>query len=255
MTLLIKKLIASLIMPLPLALILVGLGLLFIWSGRKRLASILISLSLAVVFFASWAPVADGLLMPLERKHPAADIGIVSATLKPDAIVVLGGGYVPELGLPVTSHINETTLVRLAEGLRLRHAIPELPLVLSGGSISGGPPSAHGYREVALALGVSLADLQVLDTPRDTREEAAAVRESLGEGARVVRVTSASHMPRAVQLFTSVGIDTIPAPTGHLVVQPRWDRWDYWVPSATNLRKTERAIYEYLGHVAAHWDL
>ena len=255
MTFLIKKLVASLVMPLPMALLLIGLAVLALKLHYRRLASFLAATSAALVFLAAWAPVADGLLRPLERMYPAADVSSLSAGRMPDAIVVLGGGYIPEPGLPVTAQLNETTLVRLAEAVRLHHAIPEVPLVLSGGSVRGRAPSAHGYLEAARALGVSPAELHVLDTPRDTGEEAAAVRELLGEGARVVLVTSASHMPRAVRLFTSSGLDILPAPTGHLVVQADQKDWEYWVPSASNLRKTERAIYEYLGRVAAILEL
>jgi uncharacterized SAM-binding protein YcdF (DUF218 family) len=255
MMFLIKKLVASLAMPLPVAFLLVGLAILALKSYRRRLASFLATASVALVFLASWAPVADGLLRPLERMYPGADVSSLSAGPMADAIVVLGGGYIPEPGLPVTAQLNETTLARLAEALRLHHALPELPLVLSGGSVRGRAPSAHGYLAAARSLGVLPAELHVLDTPRDTGEEAAKVLELLGEGARVLLVTSASHMPRAVRLFSSAGLDVLPAPTGHLAVQPEDRDWEYWIPSAVNLRKTERAIYEYLGGVAATWRL
>lgn len=255
MIFLIKKLVANLVMPLPIAIFLIGLAILALKTHRRRLGFSLAATSAALVFLASWAPVADGLLRPLERAYPGVDVSNLSTDPMPDAIVVLGGGYVPEAGLPITAQLNETTLVRLAEALRVHHANPGVPLVLSGGSVRGRAPSAHGYLEAVRALGVSPAELHVLDTPKDTGEEAAAVRELLGEGARIVLVTSASHMPRAVRLFTRAGVVTSPAPTGHLVVQPEQKNWDYWVPSASNLRKTERAIYEYLGWVAASWKL
>ncbi|WP_301271103.1 ElyC/SanA/YdcF family protein [Halomonas sp. Y3] len=53
---------------------------------------------------------------------------------------------------------------------------------------------ARGYVAAAAELGVPEGRLTVLDWPTDTGLEAQAVREALGEGARVVLVTSASHM-------------------------------------------------------------
>lgn len=255
MTFLIKKLVASLVMPLPIALLLIGLAILALKLHRRRLAYFIATTSAALVFLASWAPVADGLLRPLERIYPGADVSSLSAGTMPDAIVVLGGGYVADPGLPITAQLNESTLVRFAEALRLHRAIPDVPLVLSGGSVRGRAPSAQGYLEAALALGISAVELHVLDTPKDTGEEASATRELLGADARVVLVTSASHMPRAIRLFTRAGLDASAAPTGHLVVQAQEKDWVYWVPSASNLRKTERAIYEHLGQVAASWEL
>ncbi|MCG5531223.1 hypothetical protein LRD18_10155 [Halorhodospira halochloris] len=58
-------------------------------------------------------------------------------------------------------------------------------------------------------------------------------------------------MPRAVAHFHAAGLDPIPAPTRQKTgLDPR-DELDFWVPSAKALRMTERALYEYMGLVAA----
>jgi uncharacterized SAM-binding protein YcdF (DUF218 family) len=140
------------------------------------------------------------------------------------------------------------------EGLRLLEALPEARLVVSGASRDADrTPVALGYAEAARALGVNPARIVVLDTPVDTAREAYAVREALGAGARFLLVTSASHMPRSVRHFERVGLKPIPAPT-HFRTGGGADRLSYWVPSAGNLGKTERAVYEYLGLLALEWD-
>ena len=120
------------------------------------------------------------------------------------------------------------------------------------------PPVAWGYAQAARELGIAPARLQVLDTPVDTAQEARAVRAALaGTGAarpRLVLVTSAAHMPRAMRPFQAVGLDPLPAPTQHLAGRASGRRLSDWLPSATNLRKTESALHEYLGLLAWRWD-
>ena len=143
--------------------------------------------------------------------------------------------------------------------MRLARALPDVPLLLTGADRRGEiPPVAWGYAQAARELGIAPARLQVLDTPVDTAQEARAVRAALvGTGAarpRLVLVTSAAHMPRAMRHFQAVGLDPLSAPTQHLAGRASGRRLSDWLPSATNLRKTESALHEYLGLLAWRWD-
>jgi len=71
---------------------------------------------------------------------------------------------------------------------------------------------------------------------------------------RFFRVTSASHMRRAVRHFERAGLQPIPAPTGFKTGGDRLNTPSYWLPSAGNLRKTERAVHETLGLLALELD-
>jgi len=113
---------------------------------------------------------------------------------------------------------------------------------------------AQGYAQAAQALGVDPGRIGVLDTPVDTAQEAYAVRDVLADGERFVRVTAASHMQRAVCHFERAGLEPIPAPTGFKTGSERVRTLAYWVPSAGNLRKTERAVHETLGLLALELD-
>jgi len=102
--------------------------------------------------------------------------------------------------------------------------------------------------------GVPNDRLVVLDTPTDTGQESRAVRKALGEGAALVLVTSASHMPRAMAHFRAAGLAPVAAPTHYLAGNDSTDDLSYWVPSAKNFRKTERALYETMGRLALRFE-
>ena len=127
------------------------------------------------------------------------------------AVVVLGAGWEPEADWPAGTRLDDSSVHRLMEGLRLLEALPEARLLVSGASRDASRlPVAQGYAQAAQALGVPAERIVVLDTPTDTAQEAYAVREFLGTEARFVLVTSASHMPRSVRHFERVDWRRLP---------------------------------------------
>lgn len=239
-------------MPLPIAVFLLVSGLLlFLVLRRPRWGGALVLSSPLVILAASWAPVADALLQPLETRYPALldvdDAGPITA------VVVLGAGYRDDSARPVTSNLGARGMMRLSEGIRLHRQLDsDSPLVVSGGGRAGDVTTAGGYRRVAEALGVDPDAIIEHDEPRDTAQEAQAVRSRFGADARVLLVTSASHMPRAMRHFEHVGLDPVAAPTGHHTGGMRRAR--DWVPGARHLRRTERALHEYMGLIAVGLD-
>ena len=247
-----KKLVGTLVMPLPVALLLSVVGGLLLVRRHRRSGGALVILAFLLIFLAAWGPVANALLGPLERSYAP----VLDASRHPEAVavVVLGSGYNPVPGLPITSQLSDSALVRLAEGIRLYRQLPGARLVLSGGPVYGGGAAAIGYAQAALALGVPAADLVMLDTPRDTAQEALAVRDRLGVDRPFYLVTSAAHMRRAVRHFQLTGLQPIAAPTRHQSLREDRSWPGYWVPSAAQLHKTERALYEYMGWLAVGLD-
>ena len=246
-----KPILGAWLLPLPMALILVCVGLVSRRLGRRRLGGALIVAAGLLVFASSFGPVGELLLRPLESRYPPV---LDAAALRPTPsyVVVLGSGYRPRAGLPVTAALDSTGVVRLTEGLRLLRQLPDARLVVSGGSVRGWPPIARGYALGATALGVPPASLLMLDTARDTGEEIRALRALVGD-AVVLVVTSAAHMPRAMALCRTFGVRAIAAPTGNL----SGNRGDAWLPlpSGTALRKSETAWHEYLGLLALQLGL
>ncbi|MBK1646798.1 hypothetical protein CKO25_19580 [Thiocapsa imhoffii] len=248
-----KSLVATLFMPFPLLLGLLTLGFILLAIGRRRLGRGVVVVAFSCLLLASWRPVADAVLAPLEDRHPPLldPSGLEGVA----AVVVLGGGWWPDARWPISAQLSESSAVRLFEGVRVLRFFPDALLVVSGASRSGDlAPVALGYAEAARALGVSPERILVLDTPVDTAGEAYAMRDALGAEPRLVLVTSASHMPRAVRHFRAVGLDPIPAPTHHRAARASGARLRDWIPSADELRKTETAWYEFLGFLALGFE-
>lgn len=249
---LIKVAAAQVLMPLPLCLLLFVFGLLLRLRWRRFGGGCSV-LALVLLALLSWSPVADRLLAPFESVYPAVHQWPQNKPV--GAVMVLGGGYQPNQPWVVTGQLSDSSANRLLEGLRLWHLNSEALLLVSGADRRAGiEPMARAYGRVAMDMGVPESRLWVLDMPTDTGEEARAAAALLGEGASLLLVTSASHMPRAMRHFQQAGLNPIAAPTHYLALRDDPDTLAYWIPSARHLRKSERAFYEALGMIAARWE-
>ena len=226
----ISSLIGTLIAPLPLAVLAAVIGAVLWWRGLRRWAGGLWIATALALFLASWQPVAEGLLAPLENRHPP-QVDIAERT-EANAVVVLAAGWREDRpAYPPTARIPDSALVRLSEGIRLYNALEDARLILNDVSPS---PEEAGYATFAQTMGVPDDHVARIEGP-NTRAEAEAAREALGEDAAFLLVTSASHMPRAVGHFQAAGLDPIPAPTRQKTgLDPR-DELDFWMPSAKAL--------------------
>jgi uncharacterized SAM-binding protein YcdF (DUF218 family) len=236
--------------PLSLALLLALAGLLLYLSRRRRFAAWLFSSGAVVAYLGSTPLVANALLRPLERAYPPLQD---NAQVAVPAIVVLDSIYSPRDGIPVTGAIDSEGVVRLVEGVRLwlrldRGHVDHVRLVLSGGAPLGESGPAVGYTRLALDLGVPRTSIIALPDALDTAEEARNVVRALG-AAPFLLVTSAYHMPRAMRLMRREGAHPIPAPTGQLLGTGAIS-WGTVLPSEEALRRSERALHEYMGIAA-----
>jgi uncharacterized SAM-binding protein YcdF (DUF218 family) len=246
MILVAKEWVELLIGPLAVATLFGVTGALCLWRRPKRLGRWMIASAALVGYLGASPIVGNALLGPLERAYPPLRESDPMPAV--GYVVVLGAGYTPHEGVPVTAALNQAGVVRLVEAIRLMRRFEIGKLVLSGGAPPGAGRSALGYAALARGLGVPESSLVILDESQTTAAEARAVQNILGN-ARFVLVTSAAHMPRAVQLMRRAGAFPIPAPTGQLVVDPAFT-WKYVFPSAGGLREVEAALHEYLGLAA-----
>jgi uncharacterized SAM-binding protein YcdF (DUF218 family) len=240
-----KQLIGVLAMPLPVALLLVIAGVGCQLRRRRRAAAALYIAGGCIVGLASLGVVSNLLIAPLESTYsPLSEDAPLQGIA---AVVVLGCSYEPRDGIPVTAALDPDGVVRLVEGARLLRHFQAQRLVLSGDPADR-PTSATGYTRLARDLGVPEAVIVPLPGSLDTREEAIHVARLMG-ATPFLLVTSAYHMPRAMKLMQRAGAHPVPAPTGYLthVVRPRWN---LAVPNSSALRRTERALHEYLDLLA-----
>jgi len=242
----IKHCVGVLATPLVVALLVAVVAAAFRIRGRHRIGAWLMLTATAIVYFGAIGRVGDALLGPLERQYPPLQDEFLPVV---GYVVVLGGGYEPRDGIPVTAALHGDGLVRIVEGVRLARRLGAVRLVVSGGAPPGETPSALGYAKLARGLGIDDASLLVLDASLDTRAEAHSVAALIG-AATFILVTSAYQMPRAMRLMERAGARPIPAPTGQLSYESANIRWGSWLPTSGGLSKTERALHEYLGLAA-----
>lgn len=179
------------------------------WNRRPRLARWLVGSGILLLWLLALPVVGGAMLRSLEGE-PVSPAAMKTA----QAIVVLGGGrylHAPEYGGETA---GDATLLRLRYAAKL-HREYGLPLLVSGGKPDGGELSeAEVMRRVLeREFGVPVRWLE--GESNNTRENArlsARLLQSDGVS-RVVLVTHAWHMPRAVESFSTTGLAVLPAPT------------------------------------------
>jgi uncharacterized SAM-binding protein YcdF (DUF218 family) len=240
----IKHLVEVAATPLVLALLIAIAGALVRVFGRRRISAVLWLAAASLVYLSAIEPVANALLAPLERRYPP--LGDIQNLPPVHYIVVLGSSYGPHDGIPITAALDANGLARIAEGVRLMRQVHGARLIVSGGAPEGQEASAIGYAKFAVDFGIDPDAIVKLDKSLDTAEEASSIAALIG-AAPFIMVTSAYHMPRAVHLMQLAGAHPTPAPTGQLAPGHMTYGAGGWIPASASLRKTERALHEYMG--------
>jgi len=246
MLFIIKKWIGGLLMPFPFALCILFISLLLLFFTQKqKLAKTLALFSFIMLLTFSVLPTAYYLSKPLERQYPP----LLVAEQSLDYILVLGSSGVHDQTLPITGQLSATALSRFSEALRLYYANPNATLVLSGSGF--GDSKSHAQLLQTLATSFSIPEKRIirLDETKDTHQEAQQM-SALINGKKAALVTSATHMPRAMQLFQHYNTFPIPAPTLYLAKTNQHELPAYYyIPSAYQAYKVEVAFHEYLGEL------
>jgi uncharacterized SAM-binding protein YcdF (DUF218 family) len=131
-------------------------------------------------------------------------------------VLVLGSGTALDPKLPASQNLSPTSLSRLVEGIRVFKMLEHGTLVTSAAASSDFTSHAQLSKEAAISLGVKKQDIKMIDTPTTTLEEALAFKMVFGTDKSIILVTSALHMPRAVEIFTDQGLRVTAAPTDYL---------------------------------------
>lgn len=240
-----KKLLSALLLPPLMPLLLVVAGLLLL-RGKPRFGRRLAWTGVLVAVLLS-TPVSVGwLTAPLENIPVLRPADLARG----QAVVILAGGwrkYMPEYGQPTP---NRLSLERLRYGARLARE-SGLPVLISGG---GTPEQWAESRLMAAALradfglGTRWIESSSLTTAENARFAAVMLQ---AEGIRrIVLVTHAAHMRRALREFQSQGMEVIPAPTDFFSEQTMGDDVRDYLPGATAAYAGWYALHEWLGLLA-----
>jgi len=241
-----KKILSALVLP-PMGPILLALFSLWLARSRPRLGGGLAAFALLGLAALSLPPVADALMHSLETQPVVSPPALARA----QAIVILGGGTywsAPEYG---GDTVARATLERVRYGVLLQRR-SGLPILVSGGAPYGGRSEAEAMKEAIERDFRGRVDW-VESASRDTAENAA-YSVSLLKAAgisRVVVVSHALHLPRALEEFKRQGLEVVPAPTGFATHAP--SLFERALPSAAALAASSAALHEWLGILVQRW--
>jgi uncharacterized SAM-binding protein YcdF (DUF218 family) len=232
----IKTMLRSMILPPAGPLLLAILGL-FLMKRRPRLARVCLVAAVSLLWLLS-TPVVSDALEALAESYPPLDLRSAAGA---QAIVILGGGgeriFAPEYAGAAAEPIM---LERLSYGAYVARKT-NLPVLVTG------------YRVETTAMCATLlqnfqieprwVDDQAYDTFENARNS---VRLLAAAGVkRIILVTHATHMRRAVHEFTDAGMEVVPAPVGiHAVRNFGISRY---IPAPGAMQRAHSAIYELLG--------
>jgi uncharacterized SAM-binding protein YcdF (DUF218 family) len=236
MLLQLKRVLRGLILP-PTGLLLLAILGLVLLNRRPRLARACLTVSIAALWLLSTPVISNALVHSAERYPPF----VVSSASGAQAIVILGGGgqraVAPEYAAPAADPI---LLERLTYGAYLAKQT-QLPVLITGFEIEAAAMRATLERNFDVTP--RWVDGNSFDTFQNARNSVQLLR---ADGIhRILLVTHATHMWRALHEFTAAGIEVVPAPVGLSVAEdPGIGRY---IPTADGLLRSNIAIYELLG--------
>ncbi len=180
-----KKLISQFFYPLPLALIILTIGLILLFLTKyQKMGKVLSLIILYLLLIVSYKPVALKFLHHLERQAlpRLQDASAQPIENLPEApwIVVLSSGHAIDPALPATSQLSIHSLARLVEAIRLHRLLPQSKLLLSGGPLINRRSNGAVMASAAQELGVSKDAIVIGPLALDTHGEATRLRTLLG---------------------------------------------------------------------------
>ncbi|MGB3695103.1 MAG: YdcF family protein [Spirulinaceae cyanobacterium] len=256
MFLYLSKLIPLFLYPLGLACLLLFIALVLAWKFPRRLP-IPVGLALIILLLSSNGWVSNEIVRSLEWQHlPPQEIP------QADAIVILGGSTRPQSPPRATVEIAEQGDRVIYGGYLYQQK--KAPLIIpAGGRISwkGGGDKSEAEDMAALLklMGIPSQDMILEKESLNTYENAVNVKKILQQKKlnKILLVTSALHMPRALKIFQKRNIEAIPAPTDFLVSEQLLKEpsssteaiFLNLIPDVDHLEYTTKAIKEYIGTI------
>ncbi len=230
----------------PTSLLLLMLFGLILSMRRRRTGLVVAAASLLALVLLS-TPVLAKYLAATQERYPAAEVKQLLAK-KAQAIVVLGGGIRSSAQEYHGATVNGRTLERLCYAARLARQT-KLPLLVSGGNVFGGrQPSEAVVMAESLRKDFRIAPVWLETRSRNTAENARFSYTMLARSGvtRIILVTHAMHMARALEQFELAGFTALPAPTVFRGAGTPSNLLSF-LPSAQALDISTMALHEQLG--------
>ena len=235
---------------IPLIFLPLGLSIIFLLLGLKKRNFFLIKLSTFILLFFSNSFSANFLQNFIERPWK---IQTPHKIKKADAIVVLSGGGITNYEPLKTKNWGDPD--RFLAGINLYKNQKAPIIIFTGEKVTNQKTSGELYIEEALELGIPRGSLFKTGNVRNTLEESKKINLLLNtilskKDKKIILITSAYHMSRALKLFEKKDLKVIPYPVdfeGSIIgfkniLTPR-----YLVPTSQNLNKSSIALREIMG--------
>jgi uncharacterized SAM-binding protein YcdF (DUF218 family) len=214
---------------------------------RATASRICFWLAVAVLLVCGNGWVSGALIRHLERRYVAPE-----PIPQVDCILVLGGGTLSRLPPRPTVEVDEAG-DRVLYGAYLYRQHKARSIICTGGG-SGPRAGAEDMAELLESLGVPRDAIIKETKAMNTHEHATRLFPLLKERGfkRILLVTSAMHIPRAMGVFRRdcPGLQFIPAPTDFRVVDsdaPWYAQVFAPIPTPHQLVNFSDAMHEYLG--------
>jgi uncharacterized SAM-binding protein YcdF (DUF218 family) len=231
----------------PASLILLAVMGLLLSYWRRRIGMTVLGVALFSLYALS-TPVLSTRLAATQEIYPALNVDKLQL-LPVQAIVVLGGGS----RYPAEEYTSDISL-RAASLERLLYTAylarqTGFPILTSGGSVPGSARPSESEVMATILREEFKTPARWLETAsHNTAENAQYSYDLLSkEGIRrVIIVTHAMHMYRAVEQFERVGFEVVPAPTVFLSID-RPLGFSRFFPSIKALKISASALHEKIG--------
>jgi len=232
-----NKLLPVFVLPIGVVTILIVLAAFKKWRWLSFVAA-------ALLLLASLPVVSNQLLGPIEGRYPSRSVGTAPEA---DAVLVLGGFMSPTKEVGLVQEWSEA-VERFEAGVALARVGKAEKLLFTGD-----PRGSEGStaRREAIARGVEESRVLVIGQVGNTQDEADQFRRFAKQQGfkRVILVTSAFHLPRAMHQFRNAGVELVPFPVDYRGLPNKFLPYMDWIPSASGLSKTELALRETYGLV------
>lgn len=191
-------------------------------------------LSLALITWVLVVVVSPivGVLVEKKEHRYSSFVGVEKQDDSFYHILILGGGKTSDPKVPSTTQLNRSVSKRLIEGIRIYQLMDSSLFIGSSAHFDSNIAQGATIVQAALELGVAQTDTAYIIRGTNTLSEAQDYVMRFGIDNKLILVTSAIHMPRAVAIFESFGVKVIPAPTDYMSLEDpsnpksKW-RWDW----------------------------
>ncbi len=243
MTAILSFIFETFLMPPGIFIVLLLLSLLLI--NKKRYLRILLIFQIVLIYILSIPVTSDFLYSRLESIAPLSEVQINNN--QADVIVVLAGGidgYAREYGGP---DISNFTIPRLRYAAWLQKKTG-LPVIVTGGIERGGATEAELMKKVLLQEYEIKGQVLVEKQSQSTYDNALYSSRIMAQHGykRYFLVTSAFHMPRALDVFKRFNDNVIPAPAAYYynrtVIEP-----GIFKPHSKTVWVNYQALHEIVG--------